>query len=147
MCPGGLRWQMVCAHLRDPEFHDPGAPRAEWQHEAAGKEIPGQLRGTMVRSQAGAQCWCGFVNASAGVAFQMTLLATTVQHVRGQGCWEGGVFPESAAARICREAGGRVATNTFVRSVDLGVPRMAEKPAIGGCGRWTRTVWWSSTGS
>ena len=29
---------------------------------------------------------------------------------------------ESAAARICREAGGRVATNRFVRDLDIGVP-------------------------
>ena len=29
---------------------------------------------------------------------------------------------ESAAARICREAGGRVATNVFVRDLDLPVP-------------------------
>ena len=29
---------------------------------------------------------------------------------------------ESAAARICREAGGRVAANLFVRNMDLGLP-------------------------
>ena len=29
---------------------------------------------------------------------------------------------ESAAARVCREAGGRVVTNMFVRDMDLGVP-------------------------
>ena len=29
---------------------------------------------------------------------------------------------ESAVARICREAGGRVATNTFMRDMDLAVP-------------------------
>ena len=29
---------------------------------------------------------------------------------------------ESAAARICREAGGRVSTNVFVRDLDLGTP-------------------------
>ena len=29
---------------------------------------------------------------------------------------------ESAAARICREAGGRVATNVYVRDLDLPVP-------------------------
>ena len=29
---------------------------------------------------------------------------------------------ESAAARICREAGGRVRTNMFLRDLDLGVP-------------------------
>ena len=31
-------------------------------------------------------------------------------------------FPlETAAARVCREAGGRVRTNVFVRDLDLGV--------------------------
>ena len=29
---------------------------------------------------------------------------------------------ESAAARICREAGGQVTTNRFVRDLDIGVP-------------------------
>ena len=29
---------------------------------------------------------------------------------------------ESAAARICREAGARVTTNVFVRDLDMGVP-------------------------
>ena len=29
-------------------------------------------------------------------------------------------------ARVCREAGGHVATNMFVRNMDLGVPRAAD---------------------
>ena len=33
-----------------------------------------------------------------------------------------GFAVESAAARICREAGGRVSTNRFVRDLDIGVP-------------------------
>ena len=33
---------------------------------------------------------------------------------------------ESAAARVCRGAGGRVATNMFVRNMDLGVQRAAD---------------------
>ena len=37
-----------------------------------------------------------------------------------------GFAVESAAARVCREAGGRVATNMFVRNMDLGVPRAAD---------------------
>ena len=37
-----------------------------------------------------------------------------------------GFAVESAAARVCREAGGRVATNMFVRNLDLGVPRAAD---------------------
>ena len=37
-----------------------------------------------------------------------------------------GVPLESAAARICREAGGRVATNLHVRDMDLGIPNAAD---------------------
>ena len=33
---------------------------------------------------------------------------------------------ESAAARVCREAGGRVAANLFVRNMDLGLPRSGD---------------------
>ena len=33
---------------------------------------------------------------------------------------------ESAAARVCREAGGRVAANLFVRNMDLGLPRAGD---------------------
>ena len=36
-----------------------------------------------------------------------------------------GFAVESVAARVCREAGGCVATNMFVRNMDLGVPRAA----------------------
>ena len=41
------------------------------------------------------------------------------EHVRAGG---GGFPVESAAARICREAGGRVATNRIVRDLDIGEP-------------------------
>ena len=53
---------------------------------------------------------------------------------------------ESAAARICREAGGRVATNMFVRNMDLGAPNAAdnrrlELPLFGGVQlQWTTLV-------
>ena len=33
---------------------------------------------------------------------------------------------ESAAAKICREAGGRVATNLFVRDLDVNVPNLMD---------------------
>ena len=33
---------------------------------------------------------------------------------------------ESAAAKICREAGGRVATNLFVRDLDVNVPNLID---------------------
>ena len=59
---------------------------------------------------------------------------------------------ENAAARVCREAGGRVVTNMFVRDMDLGVPvpgnnrrlastacRCMEEWSVRGSGE--RTVW------
>ena len=33
---------------------------------------------------------------------------------------------ESAAARVCREAGGRVASNLLVRNMDVGVPHAGD---------------------
>ena len=65
-----------------------------------------------------------FLDASAGVAVFLTHLATTMQLA--------GVFGrrsfalESAAAKICREAGGRVATNLFVRDLDVNVPNLMD---------------------
>ena len=61
--------------------------------------------------------------SSADVAVHLTLVATIVQHAHGLECWGGrGFAVESAAARICREAGARVTTNIFVRDLDLGAP-------------------------
>ena len=37
---------------------------------------------------------------------------------------------ESAAARICREAGGRVAANLFARNMDLGLPRAGDNSRL-----------------
>ena len=37
---------------------------------------------------------------------------------------EGGFALESVAARICREAGGRVTTNVMVRDLDLAAPNI-----------------------
>ena len=62
------------------------------------------------------------LNASAGVAFLLTLLAITARDVRTGALGRRGFALESALARVCREAGGRVATNLFVRNVDLGIP-------------------------
>ena len=60
---------------------------------------------------------------SADVADHWILVATIVQHAREQGCWEGVDFAvESAAARVCQEAGGRVAVNVMVRDMDLALP-------------------------
>ena len=45
-----------------------------------------------------------------------------------------GFAVERAAARVCREAGARVATNLFVRDMDLGVPNGGDNslPLFGG---------------
>ena len=54
------------------------------------------------------------------MAVPLTLLATTVQLVFVQWCWQDGGFAlESAAARVCRETGVRVTTNVMVRDLDL----------------------------
>ena len=53
---------------------------------------------------------------------------------------------ESAAARVCRESGARVATNLFVRDMDLGAKRGRQQAARGGCGRFT-TVWLCAVGN
>ena len=57
---------------------------------------------------------------------------------------------ESAVARVCREAGGRVATNLLVRDMDLGVPNAHDNrrlevvadglPLFGGVQRWPTTT-------
>ena len=52
------------------------------------------------------------------------------RHVLGQGCWEEEDLLWKAHARDCREAGGRVATNLFVRNMDLGVPRAGDNKLL-----------------
>ena len=67
------------------------------------------------------------LNASAGVAFLLTPLGhlrAACSRTRALG--RRGFALESALARVCREAGGRVATNLFVRNMDLGVPRVGD---------------------
>ena len=54
--------------------------------------------------------------ALAGVS---TALAITAQVARGRGCLGDVVLLESAAARVCREAGARVSTNVFLRDLDV----------------------------
>ena len=53
------------------------------------------------------------------MAFHLTLVAITVQLARKLGCWVVGGTLESAAARVCREAGARVSTNVMMRDMDL----------------------------
>ena len=64
--------------------------------------------------------------ASAGVAVPLTLLATTVQLAR-----HGRFALESAAARVCREAGARVTTNVMVRDLDLEAMNMQDGRRLG----------------
>ena len=62
---------------------------------------------------------CPCLRSPAGVAVHSTLVATTVQRVRWQGLGRRGFSLESAAARVCREAGRRVTTNVRVQDMDL----------------------------
>ena len=55
------------------------------------------------------------------VVVPSTLLATTALLAPGRGAGATGFALESAAARVCREAGGRVTTNVMVRDLDLPV--------------------------
>ena len=66
----------------------------------------------------------------AGVAFHSIPVATTAQLVHGLGSWEFAL--ESVAARICREAGGRVTTNVMVRGLDLAAPNMFDARRLEG---------------
>ena len=56
------------------------------------------------------------------MAVLSTLLATTGQRSKSEVLGRRRFAVESAAARVCGEAGARVATNLFVRDMDLGVP-------------------------
>ena len=58
------------------------------------------------------------LHAVVDAAVPLMSLATTGQLVLKQECWVAHAL-ESAAARICREAGARVGTNTTVRDMDL----------------------------
>ena len=63
----------------------------------------------------------------AGVASHKTPVATTAQPVRRPGCLaDRGWALESVAARICREARGRVTTNVMLRDLDMVLPNAAD---------------------
>ena len=49
---------------------------------------------------------------------------------------------ESAAARVCREAGGRVSVNQYVRDLDIAAPT---QPTTADC-RWPPSVPWRAVG-
>ena len=166
------RWSELAAGSRppsrEPEHHEPGAPRHGWQHEAAvcverryrDDSLFSRmtaLEKAMVRSPAGpnagvalSTCPCSPLSRIESPLFRVLLqrrlslplpLSNRIcrcglpndqfGHHRAA-CSRTGLlgrrgFPlESAAARICREAGGRVATNMFVRNMDLGAPNAAD---------------------
>ena len=166
------QWSELAAGLRppsrEPEHHEPGAPRHGWKHEAAVcverryrhdslfSRMTAPER-AMVRSQAGpnagvalSTCPCSPLSRIESPLFggllqrRLSLPLPLSKRICGCGfpndqfghhraaCSRTGLlgrrgFPlESAAARICREAGGRVATNMFVRNMDLGAPNAAD---------------------
>ena len=61
------------------------------------------------------------VSAVAGVAVLLTPLAIIVQLAGTRGFRGEGSGLSSQQARVCREAGARVRTNTFIRDMDLGM--------------------------
>ena len=63
---------------------------------------------------------CPVLGGTAGVAVHSTHLATTAQLVPAGILGKRGSALDSAALRMCREAG--VTTNVFVRDLDMGTP-------------------------
>ena len=119
-----------------------GAQRAGWQHEAAScverhcratSILPhlSPTRRAMLRSKSGpSSCLHGWnLLSSVALPFLLTkricrcgcLLDAFGNHRASRVL---GFSLESAAARVCRGAGGRVATNLSVRDMDLGESRM-----------------------
>ena len=132
--------------LRDPLEFEFGGQRDGWQHEAAIR-VDFHFRdmslfcriseGTraLIRSQAGPMAGLAFsVTPSTrltrlelhvmllrrlGVAIHSTQVATTAQFALGLGVLgRRGFALESAAARVCREVGGRVRPNLLMREMD-----------------------------
>ena len=118
-----------------PDDFEPGCERGGWQHEAASRveELfrDGSLFSrlddvwkVLMRSIGSGMPFVsghsfGAVSVSSpspspSSAFHLILVATTAQLVLELGF--------SVAARICREAGGRVTTNVMVRDMDLVRP-------------------------
>ena len=60
--------------------------------------------------------------ATAGVAVHSIPVVTTVQLAQWQGFWGEGCVVDSAAARVCRDAGARVSLNVRVQDLDLARP-------------------------
>ena len=139
-------WQAIACGARparrEPEDHEPGTVRRGWQHVAASvveerevkaltghKAVPGPELPSQQRQLAGNDH--PFPLVSSSLASQTSSAASPrascmpmFGHHRAA-CPRAGVLSrrgfslESAAARICREAGGRVRTNACVRDLDV----------------------------
>ena len=88
-----------------------------------------QLRSSDSRARVSALCYsdacgcpCQSGHGRAGVEVHSMLWVTTVQLVRRFVLGARGAALEKAAARVCREAGARVATNVFLRDMNVDVP-------------------------
>ena len=145
------QWRDLAAGLRppdrEPEEHEPGGIRRGWQHEASSRLEQGGSKRAMVRSQSGPGAGVAFSTTPSSlltriksplfrVLLQLRLrlplpLSICLGHHRAACSRTGflgrrGFAVESAAAKVCREAGGRVASNLFVRNMDVGVPRAGD---------------------
>ena len=129
------------------------ARRSTWRWAARGRSQGGQFREqdlmprlaeddrALLRSQSGPLAGMSFSTVPARIDSQAfrVLLLRLAQDADVASFWYGhhrascatagvlgrrGFAVENAAARICREAGGRVSTNVWVRDLDLRCPSM-----------------------
>ena len=132
-------WQAIACGARparrESEDHEPGTVRPAWQHVAA-SVVEERAREAMftrvsdkvkalIRSQGGPGAGAPFTATPTcrettipSHLFRVLLLRRLRQQIPLAGACRGFSL-ESAAARICREAGGRVRTNAFVRDLDV----------------------------
>ena len=124
---------------REPKEFEPGCKRAGWQHEASSRVERGGRSSTVLNplfTLTRIEPALFNLLLQRRLALPLPLSKSTFRcdrpldafgHHRAA-CARCGVLGrrgfalESAAGRVCREAGARVATNQFVRDLDLGVP-------------------------
>ena len=122
---------------REPEEFEPGCQRAGWQHEASSRverefrrfvAVSLVLKPLFTVDADRARSLQGVVSAASCppvAPFQPPLDAFGHHRAACARCGvlgRRGFALENATGRVCREAGARVATNQFVRDLDLGVP-------------------------
>ena len=98
-------------------------------HKVASEHVDADW-GTFVFVQRRLQLPFPLFKASPGVAFLLTFLAITARHVLGQGRREEEDLLWKRTCEGVQAAGGRVATNLFVRNMDLGVPRVGDNKRL-----------------